>query len=239
MATPLPVTADEARAAIERIRQRRVKIDDPQVWRLSDDVVDALSYLRKYSQANIPSWVKVADVQDGMVLRLRLYWLGQEAELWLLESAQREGVPSRVLGRLLRLRSRQGPRDRLRAAQEKVAVLRGEPVRGRASGPDQDEQDAAAGWLQKNREAVRRVATALEEHRSLGTSDAQEWLAEVARDLRDDAMTPGSFLTVQFAAAELAVSSTVLGSPADHPVRVALKRWSELYDNYIRTVGRS
>jgi hypothetical protein len=95
--TPPPVTADQAAAAIERITDRRQRIDDPNAWRLSDDPAQVLDYLRRYS-TDVPAWVAEADVLDGLELRLRLWWLGEVAELWLLEQAQRLGVPPRRVG---------------------------------------------------------------------------------------------------------------------------------------------
>jgi hypothetical protein len=43
------VTADQAAAAIERITDRRRRIDDPNAWRLTDDPAEVLDYLRRYS----------------------------------------------------------------------------------------------------------------------------------------------------------------------------------------------
>lgn len=77
-----------------RIAARRRDIDDTNAWQLTDNLLETLSYLRKFS-AGIPSAVAEADVVDGLTLRLRLWWMGEEAEWWLLERARRLKIPAK------------------------------------------------------------------------------------------------------------------------------------------------
>lgn len=228
VAAPPPVSAGEALAAIERIRARRTEIDDPNLWRLSDEPVDVLAFLRRYS-SGVPRWVAQADVLDGLTLRLRVWWLGEEAELWLLEAARRVGVPPNQVGRRLGVSSRQGVHDRLRLARGKLERLTGEPHPSFDPARSADEREVERAWLQAHRAEIRTMATEAVGFRELADDDAAEWLADVAQDLRDGAVTPGSFQTLRFALAELAVSSAALETDADHPLRELLLRWARLY----------
>jgi hypothetical protein len=222
------VTADQAAAAIERITDRRRRIDDPNAWRLSDDPAEVLDYLRRYS-ADVPAWVAEADVLDGLELRLRLWWLGEVAELWLLEQAQRLGVPPRRVGDRLGVSSRQGVHDRRRLARRKVAILRGEPD---DSGADQRERDEEAVWLREHRAEILTIAAAALEYTDLADDEAAEWLAEVARDLREDVVSPGSVQLVRFALLGLSSSPAVGQLDDAHPLQQTLIRWSGLYSSH-------
>jgi hypothetical protein len=225
------VTADQAAAAIERISDRRRHIDDPNAWRLSDDPAEVLDYIRRYS-AGVPAWVAEADVLDGLELRLRLWWLGEVAELWLLEQAQRLGVPPRRVGARLGVSSRQGVHDRLRLGRRKVAVLRGEPRDNRPSGADQQKRDEEGVWLREHRGEILAIAAAALEYTDLADEEAAEWLAEVARDLREDVVSPGSVQLVRFALLDLSSSAAVRQLDEDHPLQQTLIRWSGLYSSY-------
>lgn len=212
-------------AALARIRARRVQIDDPHVWRLSDDLLDALAYLRRYS-SGVPRWVAEADVIDGLTLRLRLWWLGEEAELWLLQAARRARVSPLEVGDRLGIGTRQGVHDRLRLARVKIAVLRGEPATADA-GPAVP--DAEQLWLREHGGVLRGLAVDALGFRDLASEEAADWLADVARDVREGALTPGSVQVLRFAVAELAVSPLVESAAADHQVRGLLARWDEVW----------
>lgn len=231
VATPPPVTADQASTAIERVAIRRRQIDDPNAWRLSEDPAEVLDYIRRYS-SGIPAWVAEADVLDGLELRLRLWWLGEVAELWLLERAQRIGVPPRRVGARLGISSRQGVHDRIRLGRRKVGLLRGEPIADRPTPADQRIRDSEATWLQDHRTEVLAIAAAALEYVDLGDDDAAEWLAEVARDLREDVVSPGSVQLLRFALVDLSASPAVRQLEDDHPLQQTLTRWSGLYASH-------
>ncbi|GAA4554791.1 hypothetical protein GCM10023175_53560 [Pseudonocardia xishanensis] len=233
MAIPPSVSAEQADAAIERIVERRRRIDDPNAWRLSDAPMEVLDYLRKYSQG-VPAWVREADVLDGLELRLFLWWSGETIELWLLEQAERLGVPPRLVGQRLGIRSRQGVHDRRRASQEKVARLRGQPavVSTGASGPDQRQRGVELEWIARHQAQIRSAAAVGVAHIHLADEEAADWLAEVGRDLREGASTPGALQLVRFALAALSSSPEVRTLQDSHPLQEALARWSELFSTY-------
>jgi hypothetical protein len=230
MAIPPPVTDADAQAAIARIVERRTHIDDPHAWRLSDDPAEVLLYLRKYS-GDIPVAVARADVHDAIVLRLRLYWLGEEAELWLLERAGRVGVPLSELGPALGVATRQAVHERLRLARRKKELFSGQPDPGLVSARDQEKHGTERVWLDQHREEVLALSADAVAHRHLGTDDAREWIDEVARDLVESAVTPGTFQTLRFALGDLATSPRMLQDPPATAVQL-LHRWSELYQDF-------
>lgn len=236
MATPPPVTAEQAAAAISRIAARRSAIDDPNAWRLSEDPVEVLRYLRMYS-TNIPRDVAEADVLDGLVLRMRLWWIGAEAEHWLLERARRVGISPRRLMPLLGVRTRQGLHDRLRLARSKLERLTGLPVTAPPSQRDRDEDTLELRWLADHREEIRAISAAALEYRHLADDEAADWLLDVGRDLRDGVVTPGSLQTLRFALAELETSQRVASIDEAHPLRELLRRWSRLYSSHPGSVA--
>lgn len=227
------MTAPDAAAAIERIRSRRVRIDDPHLWRLSDSVVDTLLYLQRYS-AGVAAWVAEADLEDAITLRLRLWWIGEQAECWVLESAHKQHVPFQRLGPRLGIRSRQGVHDRLRLARRKLARLTGEPSRVPERADDQRRRGSEADWLGSRRQQVLAVARLALDLRVLGDSEAQEWLDEVARDVADDVVTPGSFQCLRFAVIELVSGSGEVG-PQDPRLPALRELWSQLYQQFLST----
>ncbi len=231
MATPPPVSAADAATAIERITSRRAQIDDANAWRLSDEPAEVLLYLRRYS-SGIPHWVAEADILDGLTLRLRLWWLGEEAELWLLERARRLDIPPRVIAPRLGIGSRQGVHDRLRLAREKVSRLLGTPLTVAGKPSDQDGRTAERAWMTANRDVILEIGRAAVQYRALGDDEAAEWLADVARDVQERAVTLGSVQVLRFALIELSTSPQVTGLDASHPLRQLLQRWSQLYSSY-------
>jgi hypothetical protein len=231
VSTPPPVSAADATAAIEGIAARRAKIDDPNAWRLTEDPLEVLTYLRRYSKG-VPPWVAEADVLDGLTLRLRLWWLGEEAELWLLESARRLALPPRLIGPRLGITSRQGVHDRLRLAREKLERLTGTPDPALNPGPDQEQRANEQTWLHEQHGAILEIAADALKHRALADEEAADWLLDVARDLRDQVVTPGSLQTLRFALAELETSTGVMDLDGSHPAKELLRRWSELYGTH-------
>jgi hypothetical protein len=225
------VTAAEADAAIQRIIDRHRAVDDPDLWQLDRDPANVLVYLQRH-RGGLPRSVIEADLLDGFVLRVRLWWLGEEAELWLLERAHRLQVPPRRIGKLLGVRSRQGVHDRLRLARAKIARLRGEAPMATLKGPDQDKHAREARWIDRHRSEVLAVAQALVAHRDLLDVETAEWVVEIARDLRDDVVTPGSVQLIRFALADLASSAVFNELAIDHDLRAADTSWSALYASY-------
>jgi hypothetical protein len=229
VATPPAVSAADAQEAINRITGRRTRIDDPNAWRLSDDPGEVLAYLRTYSRG-VPRWVAEEDILDGLTLRLRLWWQGMEAELWLLERAHRLGVPSRAVGRRLGLDTRQGLNDRRQSARKHLSKLHSTWIPGAppAPRPRRDELD----WIASHRREILDIAAEALEYRELANDEAAEWLAEVARDVRDQVVTPGSLQTLRFALIDLSSSPAVATDAPDHLLQHVFSRWLELYESY-------
>jgi hypothetical protein len=228
---PPSVSDDDAAAAVERIRARRAKIDDPQLYLLPDDVPGVLDYLRKYG-GGLPPDVARADLEDAAVLRLWLGRFGDRFELWMLGPGRRRaGATLTEMAPLLGLKTRQAVYGRRKWLRTKLsaATNRPEPLTRR----DRDEHEAAQDWLTEHSEDVLAAAQAITAHRALGEESAQEWLDEAARVVAGDArVTPGVVQTLRFAAEDLAGSPGVRAVPADHPVHAALGAWAQLYDRY-------
>jgi hypothetical protein len=235
MATPPPVTAAEATAAVQRIIDRHRQVDDPELWKLEEDPAAVLQFLQR-QRGGLPSWVVEQDLLDGLVLRVRLWWMGEEAELWLLERAHRLEVPARLVGRALGVRSRQGVHDRLRLARRKIARLRGEPERRSADDPpDQTLRAAEIQWLRSRREEILDIAAVVVAHCHLLDDEQAEWVAEIARDQRGEIVTPGSVQVLRFTIADLSVSASVDALAPEHPLRGAIQRWTALYLTHPRS----
>lgn len=228
MSTPPFVSDDDAVQAVARIAARRREIDDPHLWRLTEDPLETLTYLRMYS-GGVPRHVAEADLLDGLTLRLRLWWEGEGAELWLLERARSLGVPPRLIGSRLGITTRQGVHGRLRLARAKMQVRPGAPHPGLQPQAEHPTRDAEAAWLHRNRMALRDIAATAVAHRDLADEEAADWLLDVARDLRDSALTPGSLQVLRFALAEVEISAAVASLSLDHPLLKMLERWSLLY----------
>lgn len=228
VSTPPPVSEDDAAAAIGRIAARRQEIDDPNAWQLTDDPLETLAYLRKFS-AGVPRAVAEADVMDGLTLRLRLWWLGEEAEWWLLERARRLEIPATRIGPTLGITSRQGVHDRLRLAREKMEALTGNPPAGLLPRTNMHDRNTEEAWLAEHRAALHEIASAAVAHRQLADEEAADWLLDVARDLRTFVVTPGSLQVLRFALADLSTSPAVEALEPAHPLVSTLQRWAQLF----------
>lgn len=243
MATPPRVDAARAAQAVRDIADRRAEIDDPHRDRLGDDPLEVLLYLRKYSGPNIPEAVRQADIEDGLRLRIWLWWQGAALELWLLDRAEDLGMNRKRIGRLLGIRTGQGlvdRRDRLRAllgpaGRPDEKVQRAERAEQRASASIEARQ---RNWLHRHRGAIASVAQALIDHEDLADEDAAEWLVEVARDLRERSFTPASFMVVDLAVDALVTVDAVAALTDEHPLRQALRQWQALAAQY-RAIQRA
>lgn len=239
VATPPPVTSADADAAVQRIINRHREVDDPELWKFEEDPAAVLQFLQRH-RGGLPPWVVEQDLLDGLVLRVRLWWMGEEAELWLLERAHRLEVPSRLVGRALGVRSRQGVHDRLRLARRKIARLRGEPERRSADDPpDQTLRAAETRWLRSRHEEILDIAAVVVAHCHLLDDEQAEWVAEIARDQRGEIVTPGSVQVLRFAIADLSVSAFFETLSPGHPLREAVERWAALYLTHPRTTTDS
>lgn len=80
MVIPRPVSAQDAAAATARIldRRRRLRLDSAdELADVLDDPRQVLAYLRKHAN-EVPPDSAQQDVLDGLVLRVRLWWEGED-----------------------------------------------------------------------------------------------------------------------------------------------------------------
>lgn len=233
MATPPPVSAADAAAAVDRIAGRRRAIDDPHLWRMGDQPHEVLDYLRRYS-SGVPADVAQADVLDGLTLKVRLWWIAEESEWWLLERSRRLGVGPTAVGRVLGVRTRQGVHDRLRLARHKAALLEREPSRESLPvGRGRDgTRSAQLQWLSAHRGAVQDLARRAVAFRDVAGDVLADDLVDVARDLADDALTPGSLQVLRFALIELAADGSVEQAGRGAARDQLLHEWTVLYADY-------
>lgn len=227
------MSADEAAAAIARITARRRAIEDQNLWRMSDQPHEVLDYLRRYS-TGVPAAVAQADLLDGLTLKVRLWWIAEESEWWLLERGRALGVAPAAIGQVLGVRTRQGVHDRLRLARRKAALLAREPARERLSSSRGEQNDGTARlrWLTDHRGAVQHLARRAVDFRDVAGEELAEWLVDVARDLADDAVTPGSLQMLRFALVELESDEFVEQAGRALARDELLHEWSLLYAGY-------
>ncbi len=185
----------------------------------------------------MPRSVAEADVLDGLVLELYLWWLAAESEWWLLERAKKLGIAPSRMGPLLGVASRQGVHGRLRLARGKIARLRGAPLHPpTAPSSEQAAQQAQARWLAQHRAEIRGIAGDAVSLRDVVGDPAAEWLVEVARDLADDrALTrPSFFQLLRFALDEVEADAACEQGASRQLRDDLLRRWAELYSRYPR-----
>ncbi|MEV4212622.1 hypothetical protein [Micromonospora sp. NPDC049662] len=226
------MTDQEMRAALDRIIQRRDDIDDPNRYQLSDDPRDVLAYLRKHSRG-MPEHVRRADVEDGLVLRVWLWWDGEAAELWLLDRADELAMNRRSVGARLGVATGQGLVDRRVHKRAMLSRATGIPAPAPASSARGREE-----WIAAHRRAVQAIASTLVEHRELADEEAAESLIEVRRDLHDDVCTPAGITVIDWAVTELAAVPAVAALPDSHPLRQAITAWAPLAAAFRRIPDR-
>jgi hypothetical protein len=120
MTTPPKVTAADAAAACAAVRRRHTGRDDPREHLLTDDPRDVLRFLRGLGVSRLrddDDDTARHDVEDGLTLRLFLWWEGIADEAWLLAASDRCGLRRRRVGAILGIRSSAGFADRLERDQ--------------------------------------------------------------------------------------------------------------------------
>lgn len=113
MTTPPRVTDEQVAAAIARIIRRHRGTDHPGQHLLSTDPREVLLYLRRCGAGRLLGDDESHDVEDGLTLRLALWWEGELAEYRLLTAAEKIGLNRRRVGRVLGVTTGQGLLDRL------------------------------------------------------------------------------------------------------------------------------
>lgn len=229
MVIPRPVSAQDAAAATARIldRRRQLLLDSAdELADVIDDPRQVLAYLRKHAN-EVPSDSAQQDVLDGLVLRVRLWWEGEDHDRWLIERAERLGMKRRTTAAILNIGTSQGVVDRLNADRRKLERLHGPDRHLLDTEVKSSNDDAERHWLHTQRSTVHAVVTTFLAHRHLATDEAAEWLIELARD-NDQPPTRAFIAMLRIAAVELAESPRVTVLADDHPLQVELDRWADL-----------
>jgi hypothetical protein len=244
MATPPRVTRAQADDAIERITERRHKVDDANLHMLTSEPAEVLNYLRRYGAdpyrhlpAHEAQQLREQDVMDGLLLRVWLWWEGNGAERWLLDEAGRLGMRNRRVGAPLGITSRQGipdRRDRLRTLfslhrvpDEKIA--RAERASLRSPEPQ---------WRARHADAVLNISSVLLDHQGKFRDHEMisywlDWLADPV-----DPPSPGERPKTGYVVAWCRAIETITalgvadGVPADSPLGVALQQGRSLAAEY-------
>ena len=233
---PPQVSDERSRTAVEEIARRRQVVDDPHRELLSDDPLEVLDYLRKYS-GSMPDWVKAADVQDGLLLKVHLWWKLESHEAWLLNSSERLKLSRRQVGKILGVTSSQGFVNRLNAKISLFPGLRQVGVTSPVADGTVDKAvevilagtDPRLPWLNNHRQELENLGHVLLQVRDKASEDAYEYLAQVQDDLRAGVCSPGSFMQLAFAVHELSGNGDLEDLEADHPALTAMHRVRELH----------
>ncbi|MDI1462639.1 hypothetical protein QEZ54_16825 [Catellatospora sp. KI3] len=229
--------------AIHAIVRRRDDVDDPHREALTQDPLEVLSYLRKYS-AGMPQWVREADVVDGLKLRVWLWWLCEEHEDWLLARSEQFGVSRAAVGEVFGIGSSQGVASRIKRKRE---LIRGGTAQQEQRVPLEPAQQLLAAmmpgadprqpWLDRRRGEVDALSQIISEGQRLLPDDEEELhldLIAVGENVRDGVYTPGAFVQLAVAAGELAAVAAVQALPPDDALRQALRRVDVLYEGWRR-----
>lgn len=229
MVIPRPVSSQDAAAAAARIldRRRQLRLDSAdELADVIDDPRQVLAYLRKHANEVLPDNAQ-QDVLDGLVLRVRLWWEGEDHDRWLIERAERLGMKRRTTAAILNIGTSQGLVDRLDADRRKLERLHGLGWHLLGKEVNSSSDDEERRWLRTQRSTIHAVVTTFLAHRYLASDEAAEWLIELARDDKQPP-TRAFIALLRIAAVELAESPRVTELADDHPLQVELDRWAAL-----------
>ncbi|MDR7304610.1 hypothetical protein [Haloactinomyces albus] len=223
MRTPPRVTRQELEAAVQRIHSRRSKVDDQNRELLGNDPASTLDYLRKYTDRDIPSWVRQADVADCLILHVWTWWEDRRRERALLRAGLREGMFLSQLGAPLGISSRQGVRDALDRLEALLEYDRPDEKITRDARRVKQSSDARQAWIDDNLDEVRTAAARLLAYSNMVTDEDTEWFEELQADYEADAWTPASLTVLGLASGELRASPVVCELDEQHAVHRALR----------------
>lgn len=228
MRTPPRVNHVEVETALRRIYARRVKVDDPNLEHLGSEPADVLDYLRKYAGADIPSWVRQADIADGLVLHVWTWWEDRRRERALLRAGLREGMFLSQLGAPLGISSRQGVRDALDRLDALLEYDRPDEKISRDARRSVQINDGRQEWIARNLDRIRTGVARLLAYSDLVSEDENDWFEELRADYGADIWTPASLTILGLAAEELRASPVVCEMSEGHAVHRALRGADDL-----------
>lgn len=212
----------EVARAIERIAERRRKVDDYHRDRLPDsgdsDPHKVLDYLQKYSGPDIPRWVLQADVCDALTLNNWLWWEHRRRELHFLKAGRDRGLFLSQIGAQLGLR-KQGVRDLIDRLEALLRYDRPDEKLTRAGRATAARRPAAERWIAKHREELTALIDDLvvQANRYQLADEDREFIDELARDAREDDMNPATMSLLGLAAGELRTAAPVVKLFGDLP----------------------
>ncbi len=228
MRTPPRVSRAELDAALARIATRRDTVDDKNREMLGTEPAEVLDYLSKYSDRAIPSWVRQADVADGLVLHTWTWWQDRRRERALLRAGVREGLSLSQIGAPLGITSRQGVRDALDRLDALLEHDRPDETLTRDARRNPHDEDACTRWIRHNLDRLQTVAARLLAHADLADPEDREWIDELYTDYTDNAWSPASLTVLGMAAGELRAAPAVCELEHHHGVHRALAAADEL-----------
>jgi hypothetical protein len=222
--TPPKIHPEEVARAIERIVNRRVKVDrqglaDVHLDRLPDspdsDPRDVLHYLRRFSGEDIPRWVLQADVCDALTLTNWLWWEDRRLELYFLTEGVRRRLPLSQLGAQVGV-GKQGVRDRMDRLQALLRYDRPDEQLTRAARAAartaERRRSVEDRWLTEHRHRLLTVIEDLvaEADRYELADEDREWIDELAIDARNDGFTRTIMPLLGLASDELRTAQAVV-----------------------------
>jgi hypothetical protein len=239
MRQPPRVSDAEKDEAISRIQRRHADDDLSYQYLLSDDPLEALSYLRRRGRQGLrgdPDG-QGHDVIDALTLRVWLWWRLEEHELYLLDQVDALGLNRRRVGARLGVTTGQGLVDR-REYKRGLLADPNRPARQEVA-TQTDRRSSQQRWLDRQRNAIHSLAATLVEHGDLAGDDEEvaDWLPEVREDLRTGACTPASFTLIGWAVDALAAVPAIRALPPAHPLRQALGAWPSLTAAFSAAAG--
>lgn len=242
MTTPPRIDRREIDAALARIGNRRIKIGD-ESWSAVDQESPAavLDYLLDRPPRGA-AWVKQADVNDGLVINVWLWWEDRRRELRLLKRGVAEGIPRSQLGSARGIGS-QGIQDRIDALE--ALLERGRPdakiIRLRRA---LDKELLATAtprekWLNRHRDWISEVAGKLVAHASdIANDDTYAVLLDVKRDLREDTLSSETITMMALTVEYLRAQPEVIRLGAQHRLKRACKAVDDLHRCSTHLVNR-
>lgn len=114
MSIPPRPTRQDYETALHHIHERRRRAGDDHPLALSEDPREVLAYLRQRGHRGLRRDHTGDDITDALVLRLWLWWEGEETELWLLQAAEALGRKRMTIAAVLGLHHGQSLIDRIK-----------------------------------------------------------------------------------------------------------------------------
>ncbi|MEQ3552610.1 hypothetical protein WIS52_19225 [Pseudonocardia nematodicida] len=161
MATPPRITSVERDAAITRVTERHIRIDDPRRSELGTEARDVISWVLDRGTAGVPTAVSAADHHDAVLLNTWCWWEERRRERRLLRQGLQLGLSAAELGAPLGIRSRQGLRDRLDRLEALLAHDRPDEQLTRDARRATHTRDPQQDWIERHRATVRAAIAGL------------------------------------------------------------------------------